>query len=101
MFFVVNNFSSARLVFSDGKVKEACYDDRTHCTQEKSQKIYPFKKRKFFYQDFSTSNRGSNRDDTFHSSEKRINGKHCTAGAIMHVPFPLFLYIPSSHLGFT
>ncbi|PON38587.1 Octamer-binding transcription factor [Parasponia andersonii] len=71
---VDGNYSS-----TDGKVKEVCCEERIGYTQENTQKIYPFKKRKFFNQDFSTSNRGSNRDGTFDSSDKRINGKQGTA----------------------
>ncbi|EXC30972.1 Telomere repeat-binding protein 5 [Morus notabilis] len=68
---------------TDGKVKEVYDDDEKTCyTQEKCQKIYPFKKRKFFYHDpLPTSNRVFNRDDAFVSPDKRTDGK-CYTSAI-------------------
>lgn len=78
-------------------MKEVSYDERTH--YERTQKIYPFKKRKFFNQEFSTSDRGFNQDGAFISSDKRTNGKHCTAGAKMHVPFPLYFLTYGFYLG--
>ena len=79
--------------FSDEKVKEVYdeVDERTFYNHEKSQKIYPFKKRKFFCNDrLSTSNRGLNREGAFISPDKRIDGKSYTSGATTHVPVPIF-----------
>lgn len=64
---------------------------------EDSQRMYPFKKRKFFHQtSSSTSDRGSHCQGIVDSPDTRVNGTNHGAGATMHgclICFSFVLYL--------
>ncbi|KAM1352998.1 hypothetical protein FF1_032728 [Malus domestica] len=64
----------------DGKIKQANCNWRTCYAHQRSQKIYPFKKRKFFnWRPLATSDRGCNCEGIFSSPDKILNGDNCCA----------------------
>ncbi|KAM0991265.1 hypothetical protein ACFX2C_009670 [Malus domestica] len=64
----------------DGKIRQVNRNWRTCYAHQRSQKIYPFKKRKLFnWSPLNTSDRGCNCEDIFNSPDKRVNGDNCCA----------------------
>ncbi|KAM2045430.1 hypothetical protein ACFX1T_009620 [Malus domestica] len=62
----------------DGKIRQVNRNWRTCYAHQRSQKIYPFKKRKLFnWSPLNTSDRGCNCEDIFNSPNKRVNGDNC------------------------
>jgi hypothetical protein len=75
---LVSNFG---LIFSDGKMKQMCCNKRYSHIDDRSQKIYPFKKRKFFSQSpLCTSDEVFHREGVFDFPDKRNDDNH-SAGA--------------------
>ncbi|XP_050379386.1 telomere repeat-binding protein 5-like [Argentina anserina] len=65
---------------TDGKIKQVYHNGRPCYAHQRSQKIYPFKKRKFFYQKpFTTSDRGCNCENIYSSPDNREDGGNCNA----------------------
>lgn len=73
-------------------------NSRDNSVLESSQRMYPFKKRKFFNQTSSSaSDRGSHCQGIFDSSDTRVNGANHGAGATMHgflLCFFFAIYVP-------
>ncbi|KAM1525186.1 hypothetical protein COP2_009875 [Malus domestica] len=64
----------------DGKIRQVNRNWRTCYAHQRSQKIYPFKKRKLFnWSPLNTSDRGCNCEDIFNSPDKIVNGDNCCA----------------------
>ncbi|XP_008387778.2 telomere repeat-binding protein 5-like isoform X6 [Malus domestica] len=64
----------------DGKIRQVNRNWRTCYAHQRSQKIYPFKKRKLFnWSPLNTSDRGCNCENIFNSPDKRVNGDNCCA----------------------
>ncbi|XP_009349456.2 telomere repeat-binding protein 5 isoform X1 [Pyrus x bretschneideri] len=64
----------------DGKRRQVNRNWRTCYAHQRSQKIYPFKKRKLFnWSPLNTSDRGCNCEDIFNSPDKIVNGDSCCA----------------------
>ncbi|KAM1159510.1 hypothetical protein ACFX2I_032584 [Malus domestica] len=64
----------------DGQIRQANCNWRTCYAHQRSQKIYPFKKRKFFnWRPLATSDRGCNCEGIFSSPDKILNGDNCCA----------------------
>jgi hypothetical protein len=75
---VVTNFG---LIFSDGKMKQMCCNKRYSHMDDRSQNIYPFKKRKFFSQSpLCTSDEVFHHEGMTNFPDKR-NGDNQSAGA--------------------
>ncbi|KAM1798672.1 hypothetical protein ACFX12_032716 [Malus domestica] len=64
----------------DGQIRQANCNWRTCYAHQRSQKIYPFKKRKLFnWRPLATSDRGCNCEGLFNSPDKILNGDNCCA----------------------
>jgi hypothetical protein len=69
-------------MFPDWKTKPPFCNGRTSYSCQRSQKIFPFKKRKFFDQStLPTSDGAFHCEDIFNSSNKRTNGNDMVSGA--------------------
>ncbi|KAM5560145.1 telomere repeat-binding protein 5-like [Rosa sericea] len=65
---------------TDGKIKQVYRNGRPCYAHQRSQKIYPFKKRNFFNRrPFTTSDRGCNCENICSSPDKREDGGNCNA----------------------
>lgn len=65
---------------TDGKIKQVYRNGRACYAHQRSQKIYPFKKRRFFNRrPFTTPDRGCNCESMFSPSNKREDGGNCNA----------------------
>lgn len=86
-------------MLSDGKIRQVYRHGRNCYTHQRSQKIYPFKKRKFFNRmPLATPDRGFNCESIFNSPDKRVNSDNYCAGSMMHtVRFPFSTHVHSAH----
>ncbi|OMP06867.1 hypothetical protein CCACVL1_01420, partial [Corchorus capsularis] len=65
---------------NDGRRRSSFHTGRTNYTRQRSQRISPFKKRKFFNQcSFTAPGRVFQFEDKFSSADKRSNGDKCNA----------------------
>lgn len=81
MFLMIYNSFDVELMLLDGKIKQVYRNGRTCYAHQRSQKIYPFKKRRFFNQrPFTTPDRGCNCESMFSPPNKREDGGNCNAG---------------------
>ncbi|ONI03437.1 hypothetical protein PRUPE_6G256900 [Prunus persica] len=65
---------------NDGKIRQVYRHGRNCYTHQRSQKIYPFKKRKFFNRmPLATPDRGFNCESIFNSPDKRVNSDNYCA----------------------
>lgn len=94
MFFMIYSFD-IELMLLDGKV----YRNGRPCyAHQRSQKNYPFKKRKFFNQKpFATSDRDCNCENIVSSPDNREDGGNCNAGLMLiavcfRILYALFIY---------
>lgn len=99
---MINYSFDAELMLSDGKIRQVYCNARTCYAYQRSQKIYPFKKRKFFYQQpLTSSDRGFDCESICSSPEKAVDGDNCCAGSRMHPVcfiFSSYVYIHTLHL---
>ncbi|XP_070666121.1 telomere repeat-binding protein 5-like isoform X8 [Malus domestica] len=84
----------------DGKIRQVNRNWRTCYAHQRSQKIYPFKKRKLFnWSPLNTSDRGCNCENIFNSPDKRVNGDNCCAVKLSIKSFKvpeLFIEVPTT-----
>ncbi|TQE08182.1 hypothetical protein C1H46_006149 [Malus baccata] len=84
----------------DGKIRQVNRNWRTCYAHQRSQKIYPFKKRKLFnWSPLNTSDRGCNCEDIFNSPDKIVNGDNCCAVKLSIKSFKvpeLFIEVPTT-----
>ncbi|XVF55271.1 hypothetical protein PTKIN_Ptkin06aG0023500 [Pterospermum kingtungense] len=77
---VTPNLSGGNSLRNDGKKRTIFQNGRTSYTRQRSQRIPPLKRRKFFNQClFSTPGQGFQFEDRFTSAENRSNGDNCSA----------------------
>ncbi|XVE96889.1 hypothetical protein REPUB_Repub02eG0262600 [Reevesia pubescens] len=74
------NLNGGASFINDGKRRPIFHNGRTSYTRQRSQRISPFKRSKFFNQcRFSAPDQGFQFEDRFNSADKRSNGDNCSA----------------------